>query len=290
LTRWHQRLAHLLDYVKYYEDWHKILAVRLGLLQEASVRLRGHGDCPIKLTRQLYPALSAITYLVKHGARFDPCYNTLTLQYQGHTVTFKQIYGEDIAYPNHLLSTYVHEEYSFLDVHNKTVVDIGASTGDTPIYFALRGAQEIIAYEANPYLCETLRENTKANKLEDKIIVACAAATLKHQQDNKVTFCINKRWSGISRTPRQSGCLPEEEQVTVPQARLPAADVAKLDCEGCEYDIILNMNKPIYTEIGLEYHGSPKPLIKHLEHLGYRVIIIKRRSHNLGMLHAKLQA
>ncbi|BES82366.1 FkbM family methyltransferase [Pyrodictium abyssi] len=295
MHRWLQRLRHLLDYIIYYKDWHKVAAVRLGLLQEAQVRLRGHEYCPLRLTRELYPTLSAITYLLTHGASFDPCHKTLVLEYHGRRAIFTNIYIYDAAYPSNLFVVYIEGEYAFLDVDDKTVVDIGASAGDTAIYFALNGARKVVAFEANPYLCRILKKNIEANNLSSRVEAVCAAAALR-ATETSTTFCVNRRWSTGSRIAGQSGCRPEEEPITVPVAKPPPADTAKLDCEGCEYDIILNMDEPMYGEIGLEYHGPPQPLIEHLESLGYKVRILRESNvkgwqewHKQGVLHAILR-
>jgi len=38
-------------------------------------------------------------------------------------------------------------DYDWLDVKGKRVLDVGASIGDTAVYFALRGAREVVAFE-----------------------------------------------------------------------------------------------------------------------------------------------
>ena len=45
------------------------------------------------------------------------------------------------------------EGYADLDVKGKVVLDIGADWGNSSLYWWLRGATKIIAYEANPF-CE----------------------------------------------------------------------------------------------------------------------------------------
>ena len=41
------------------------------------------------------------------------------------------------------IDVFFREEYAFLNVDGKVVVDIGANIGDTAIYFALKGARFI---------------------------------------------------------------------------------------------------------------------------------------------------
>jgi len=42
---------------------------------------------------------------------------------------------------------------------SKSVVDIGAFVGDTAIYFAIKGAEKVIAIEPHPGAYEELAEN-----------------------------------------------------------------------------------------------------------------------------------
>jgi methyltransferase, FkbM family len=64
--------------------------------------------------------------------------------------------------------------YDFLDVTNRTVVDVGAGIADTAIYFALRGAKRVIAFEPFPKIFDIAQKNVKANGLEDKVILVNA--------------------------------------------------------------------------------------------------------------------
>jgi hypothetical protein len=53
--------------------------------------------------------------------------------------------------------------------------------------------------------------------------------------------------------------------------------VLKIDCEGCEYAVL--GGTPIETlkrfkEVMIEYHGSPRPLVKKLVEAGFRVTVM----------------
>ena len=70
-------------------------------------------------------------------------------------------------------------EYSFVDVEDRIVVDIGANVGDSSIYFALKGAKKVIAIEPHPKAFEELVSNTKLNGLETIVIPVNAAVASK---------------------------------------------------------------------------------------------------------------
>ena len=52
--------------------------------------------------------------------------------------------------------------------------------------------------------------------------------------------------------------------------------ILKMDCEGCEFDSLLNENNSTikrFSEIFLEYHNKPYPLISKLSSLKFRVYV-----------------
>jgi len=65
--------------------------------------------------------------------------------------------------------------------------------------------------------------------------------------------------------------------------------VLKMDCEGCEYDIVLNdyAHIKLFDEVILEYHanvgGKPSKLLKVLSR-DYRCKIVEK-DRNLGIIH-----
>jgi len=69
-----------------------------------------------------------------------------------------------------IFGLYGEPEYSFINVGNRDVVDVGAYVGDTAIYFALRGAKRVITIEPHPKAFKEMIENIKLNNLEDIVI------------------------------------------------------------------------------------------------------------------------
>ena len=64
--------------------------------------------------------------------------------------------------------------------------------------------------------------------------------------------------------------------------------ILKMDCEGCEFEVIPNLKSEISAKISsviMEYHADPEPIIKRLQTLGFR--ISTKRSGNGGILFAK---
>ena len=75
---------------------------------------------------------------------------------------------------NHnFLGTFGANEYAFLNVPEEIVLDIGSKVGDSPIYFTLNGAKNVIAVPEKSFY-EILLKNVKANDLENRISVSSA--------------------------------------------------------------------------------------------------------------------
>lgn len=74
--------------------------------------------------------------------------------------------GWKLSYPGDSFS-----DYWRIDVRGKRVLDIGAGIGDSPIYFSIAGAKEVVAVEVDSKKVELMRENLKANSINNVIVV-----------------------------------------------------------------------------------------------------------------------
>jgi FkbM family methyltransferase len=149
--------------------------------------------------------------------------------------------------------------YNSLDVKDKVVVDIGAYVGDSAIYFALKGARKVIAVEPHPKAFEEMIDNMKLNKLEDIIIPINAGLASKLGG-----ICIDRNVDVIHTV--STYYKPDECNNKVPTMTLEElirkydidrGAVLKMDCEGCEYDVILNDYERVrlFNEVYFEYHA-----------------------------------
>ena len=223
--------------------------------------------------------LRYVLELYRHGARFKD--NKAVLP---NSIIFKYPREDPLAL-SIVHEVFVEQQWRFLNVHNKVVIDVGTYIGDSAIYFALRGVRKVICYEPHPILYRYLIENVKLNKFEDRIqVFNYAVASREGFVEIKIPEGNLLAGSRAVLTPHKGA----RYHLKVKAVKLPLeGDVLKMDCEGCEYDILLNINprKLPFSEIGLEYHGSPKPLIKHLKQGGYRVKIMKR-GRGIGIMYA----
>lgn len=145
--------------------------------------------------------------------------------------------------------TFFHGDYAMLPVEGRTVVDLGASIGDTPLYFSLRGARRVISFEKSPERYAKLTANVERNR------------------PNSVTSRL--------------GAITELASI-VREYRIDEA-VLKMDIEGDE-ERVLDTTPPEdlrrFTHIAMEYHRGPEHCRAALERLGYDVKTTRPRHVN----------
>jgi len=182
--------------------------------------------------------------------------------------------------------------YDSLDVKDKVVIDVGAFVGDSAIYFALKGAKRVIAVEPHPGAFAEMLENIKLNTIGNKIIPVNAGLANK---SGKV--CLVKSFDNsdtLVMYHRLGDCINAIPAVTLGEliSRFGVDSgnaVLKMDCEGCEYDVILSDYEHIqmFKELVFEYHPSivNKPLDDLLNMLSRDFRCVIRGNKNLGIVH-----
>jgi FkbM family methyltransferase len=171
---------------------------------------------------------------------------------------------------------FLKEDYGRLPVNNKTVIDVGSNIGDTPIYFALRGAKKVIGLEPFPKNYDLSNKNITANNLSDKITILLAGCS-----SEKGSIMINPNYE----SNHESRLVEFEQGIEIPlltleyilnQYDIPPDSILKMDCEGCENEIIISAPKDIlqrFSHIQIEYHSGYKILKEKLEKCGFSVSI-----------------
>jgi FkbM family methyltransferase len=171
--------------------------------------------------------------------------------------------------------------YEDMPVEGRTVIDIGTSIGDTPIYFALKGASRVIGLEPFPKNHEFAQKNVKANNLEDKITLLLAGCAAKEGYthispsfESDMRSKMNAAESGI-KIP-----LITLEHI-LKQYDIPEA-ILKMDCEGCEYETLLSTPGDVlkkFKYMQIEYHYGYKNIKEKLEKAGFTVKVTKTETY-----------
>ncbi len=191
---------------------------------------------------------------------------------------------------------FINDEYGLrgLDFDGARVVDIGAHAGFFALRAAIAGAR-VLCVEPAPDNIRLLRHNIERNGLEDRIDV-CEKAVCG--ESGPVELCRDGDPYAHSIRSDSSGEGNGSDvivEATTLGALLDAYDIAecallKLDCEGCEYEILQNASPDVLRRcerIRLEYHidpaapGAPEALRRHLEETGFTIEAMqtKKRGH-----------
>lgn len=176
-----------------------------------------------------------------------------------------------VHYANHVEEWYSGDDWSNVNVLNRYVIDIGANVADSTLQFAHNGAH-VIGFEPVKHLYELGVNNIDLNEdLKDNIIFINKAVD---GQRGTLDIDLNSIQNYIN----------EEDSYQIDVITISdvlndydfPADVLKMDCEGCEFEIILNEDLTMFNDIIFEHHAGMvgkdcKLLIKKLEEDGFKV-------------------
>jgi len=224
--------------------------------------------------------INAETYAKVLGWAYDPA-NGLWLR---GDVKFRRMHGT-------IIEIFHYGEYEPLNVEGRVVVDVGAFVGDSAIYFALKGAKKVVAVEPHPGAYAEMLDNIRLNNLEGVIVPINAGLASK---PGKVCVEDTSTYDTAGTYHRPGDCANAVPAVTlgelISRFNLDVGNaVLKMDCEGCEYDVILNDYEHVrlFRELVFEYH--PRFVNKSLDDLlnvlgrDYKCDI--RGDEDLGIMH-----
>ncbi|MDG6991195.1 MAG: FkbM family methyltransferase [Nitrososphaerota archaeon] len=179
----------------------------------------------------------------------------------------------------------MEQPYRLAQVRGRIVVDIGAFTGDSAIYFAYRGAKKVIAFEPVQETYRLAIENVKLNGFRN-IHIRNEALSMNEGEvfvDSKIqnhhSFSLPSRTS-VTGVKVQTCTLSD----VVSELGTDEA-VLKLDCEGCEYDLLLKSDDQTilrFEQVILEAHSGTGSLVKRLRELEYYVKVMDIKGHEIS--------
>ena len=150
-----------------------------------------------------------------------------------------------------------NEYIDILNLENsdeKIILDIGANIGDSPLFFA-KYYKKVYAFEPVPYNYEKMRQNIELNpQYKDKIVTYNNAVSDKI---GTLKISIDGAESSVYTNGRD---YCEIDAVRIPDILNDINDkdhlILKMDCEGAEFDIVLNEDLSMFDEIIMECHSQ----------------------------------
>jgi FkbM family methyltransferase len=200
----------------------------------------------------------------------------------GSVITCTLKCGHDFG---HLIEIWVNQVYGS-DFKDANVVDIGASNGDSSIFFAKRGAKKVIGFEPDNRSYNLALENVRANGVEQTVTINNKAISSSTGQTKLFVYKENPNANSIDK--ENMVILPDDaiseenvECISLKEAMSMFGgediDLLKIDCEGCEYKVLNSLDANDYGRIEhiyLEYHNSLQNLPETLERNGFNFHII----------------
>lgn len=190
----------------------------------------------------------------------------------------------------HLEEFFTDDEWNMLDFKGRHVIDIGSNVGDTPLYFAKKGA-EVIGFEPVKHLHELALKNVELNpELSNQIMLINKGVGNKR---GTLTFQSNSVKDYTDDESYEMEIISVEDLLNDYEFK---PDILKMDCEGCEFEIILNHDLTIFNDIIFEHHSKIagkdyKPLIEKLKNNGFKIntypVVASHQSFDdIGIIHA----
>lgn len=195
----------------------------------------------------------------------------------------------EFMHPGAIVETFVrriHESYS-QDLKDKIVIDVGAASGDTPLYFASNGAV-VYAFEMVKSNYDDMLKNLELNpnlvsRIKPFNIAVGSDSEVEYFEDSRgfiytkggATFLKNKYGNfGIKRKVQGMTVKSILEKFNINEVEL-----LKTDCKGCEF--FLTKDELVKSRrIKIEYYKQMKDqkiesIIDTLKEAGYKIIIYK---------------
>jgi FkbM family methyltransferase len=260
--------------LRIFRNWPELVLFRLRLRNQVTAEWRSGGSVDIHSLQDWHHlqrgCLWSMELLKAYCGPVRVMDDKIELTFRGQALRF---YSESVAISfGMLVEQFVQEQYKWLRVRGKQVLDVGANIGDSAIYFALNEAAHVYALEPYPYTYLQARKNVELNSLGTRVTV------LNMGCGRESMIMVDPEL----KSEPSSNLVQHEMGERVPVVSLKriveryglSNAVAKIDCEGCEYPLILGAGDEellAFERIIIEYHHGHEGLVDRLKKAGFEV-------------------
>ena len=222
-----------------------------------------------------------------------------TKQFQGVTFYYRENTADESVLGHSFEKDIFYQElYDLQDVNGMTIIDVGAHIGTFTTLSSIKFPDaRIISIEPNPDTYEVLKKNIAANQIKN---ITPISAALNDTPDPVKLYLSDENWEH-SITSNVGASYVEVNAITLEQIfanyEINECDLIKMNCEGAEFNIILNTPKEILQRIKMMlilFHEdlvtdehNRKSLIDYFTHSGGFIIRKANMSKQRGWLIVK---
>lgn len=291
------KIKYFHDYFKYLKNPISCLLFKFGLLDNVELKLKSPNKS-ININDEII--LNKLMIILANNENISNdlinffenlCSDKKIIPWFGANIlNFRELNLKSLDY-YYFLEYFLDESFQEFDINysKRTVIDIGSNVGDSCLFFAINGA-DVYGYEPMKNLYDYSLEIKKLNpQLADKIhlfnfAVSDHVGELKIENLDSV---LNYK-DGESYTVELTTIDKILETNNIP------ADILKMDCEGAEFDIILNSDLSEFKDIIFEHHSklvnkNVHLLTEKLELQGFKINILEfstQKFEDYGLIHA----
>lgn len=246
------KITYFFEYFKYLKNPISCLLFKFGLKKEVTIKFK---NTNYELAVNSIQAINKIMSLIRWYEYTPEMGEYVNKLYSGDEIFTVlddiKIYNPSMYPLNEIFMEYFVDYYSDFDIDYKDriIIDIGANSGDTALYFASKGAT-VYGFEPVKEYYEMALKNFDINPdLSKNIKIFNYGVSYKKGKINIDAMDSTSRYvsEGDSYSVDIISIKDIMNQVT--------PDLLKMDCEGCEFEIIENCDLSKFNEIIFEQHS-----------------------------------
>jgi FkbM family methyltransferase len=181
------KLKIIWDIISLVKNWPKVFWVKFGFLNQAEVYFRNGYNFNLN-PKNWGQFLGYVKFFGKASNKRKVENGLVYFDYNGKNVVFDCGNREPYIAAEVFESAY-EDFFNEEVIKDKIVIDLGCSIGDTPVYFALKGAKRVIGIEMLPYRANLAVKNISLNSLKNVCQIVNAAVGGKK---DKILVSVNQ--------------------------------------------------------------------------------------------------